>query len=507
MRHLDSFEDDDDRRRNSRQTIGWVAVILVVALLFGSAYYLSDRRNAIVSSAGVTPLVSASVRLISNPVVTKSDTVELKEQQLIDRVMSSQPEARLTASSSRLAAIKPEPRSAQASVSRSTVNPGASPPAAVSGFALPKGQNPFGGTTEFPLGLPKLPAVVARNSYGNETLPGPAPQWDVYTVPFRGIPEKIHQTVKNKKGQDAAVVRTENSWKQLNPSHKYYLYDDTDMKNYVKYNAPQYLDVYDKLLPVERADFWRYLVIYIDGGVYSDADTICLEPVVDWNSDNRNDANVLLGVENHCKSEDDRRRNEFTYTVQILQWTFASVANHPLFLHTLDYIARQVRTGVFRSPKGEPHDRTMETLYRTGPGVFTAAVSDYLAFFNKRLVDIVDGGVVGDIRFFPWYTFNALNAENAWQYPKLVAHLFRGSWKLPPPSSKKESGLSKSDFFPDAKKTPTIKIIEEDLPDDDDMDAAVIQHLLPQSTMAKLSAAKAKAKQPTSKLRSRRHKL
>jgi mannosyltransferase OCH1-like enzyme len=35
-------------------------------------------------------------------------------------------------------------------------------------------------------------------------------------------------------------------------------------------------------LGVMRADFWRYLIVYIFGGFYTDIDTIPIQKFTDW---------------------------------------------------------------------------------------------------------------------------------------------------------------------------------------------------------------------------------
>lgn len=37
-------------------------------------------------------------------------------------------------------------------------------------------------------------------------------------------------------------------------------------------DRPSLVDVYQSLTPVQRADFWRYAITYLEGGVYSDID-------------------------------------------------------------------------------------------------------------------------------------------------------------------------------------------------------------------------------------------
>lgn len=93
---------------------------------------------------------------------------------------------------------------------------------------------------------------------------------------------------------------------------------------------------------------------------------------------------------------------------------------------------------VDRERKGFPfpsnYDSDLQILYRTGPGVFTDAVLDYLERFNLREGDIEAGGGgggvgegrrmegsfrVGDVAVLNWLAFRY----------ELVIHKFFGGWK------------------------------------------------------------------------------
>ena len=68
-------------------------------------------------------------------------------------------------------------------------------------------------------------------------------------------------------------------------------------------------------LGVMRADFWRYAVLYMHGGIYADVDTNCTMPVEQWlppkdnaakglpleaayNKTTWKDCSILIGMEN-----------------------------------------------------------------------------------------------------------------------------------------------------------------------------------------------------------------
>lgn len=67
----------------------------------------------------------------------------------------------------------------------------------------------------------------------------------------------------------------------MNMGWEYRFYDDAACQAYVEARFPRHIGAYLALMPVERSDFFRYLVILGDGGVYADVDTICLRPFDD----------------------------------------------------------------------------------------------------------------------------------------------------------------------------------------------------------------------------------
>lgn len=55
------------------------------------------------------------------------------------------------------------------------------------------------------------------------------------------------------------------------------MWDDEDCRSFVKTNFPDFLETYDAYpYPIQRADAFRYLVLFKEGGVYADLDTECL---------------------------------------------------------------------------------------------------------------------------------------------------------------------------------------------------------------------------------------
>jgi mannosyltransferase OCH1-like enzyme len=102
----------------------------------------------------------------------------------------------------------------------------------------------------------------------------------------------IDTTLKNKKYYidtliqtyheiDDIVKESRDSFLSHNPKLKYDFYDDKNCEDFIlKHFDNSLLSVYHKLKPKAfKADLFRYCYLYINGGIYSDIDTICLENI------------------------------------------------------------------------------------------------------------------------------------------------------------------------------------------------------------------------------------
>jgi mannosyltransferase OCH1-like enzyme len=99
------------------------------------------------------------------------------------------------------------------------------------------------------------------------------------------IPKIIHQTWKTEEIPDEwkdAVY----SCKVKNPDYKYILWTDKLMEEFVKYKFPDFYKTYMGYPHnIQRCDTFRYLVLYIYGGIYLDLDIVCkknLDPLLSY---------------------------------------------------------------------------------------------------------------------------------------------------------------------------------------------------------------------------------
>ena len=187
---------------------------------------------------------------------------------------------------------------------------------------------------------------------------------------------------------------------------------------------------------VERTDVWRYVILLHVGGIYADSDVVAIRPIDEWNGARDANTTVILGVEANVNSA-ARQRFGLAHNVQFCQWTMAAAPGHWIFKRVLQRIHQRVQGEKDGSIRGTS-SREMDILYRTGPGIWSDAVNDYLANHNARAADVVRGHQtrrVGDVTVLPVSAF-APNQDHSGarqvssRDPSIYAqHMFLGSWR------------------------------------------------------------------------------
>jgi hypothetical protein len=214
----------------------------------------------------------------------------------------------------------------------------------------------------------------------------------------------ITQTWRSKSLPEAAE-RLRYSWTRNNPDLVYRLFDDDACAEVIAEIVPQFLDDYLNFPhPVMRADFFRYAVIYRDGGIYADIDMECVRPMQPLLSI----APAIFSIEAHLSSI---RQAELGYAkpVQIANCIFAARSGHPFLQEAMERSIELVR----KRPRIARCD--IEDL--TGPRMLTRL------FFEKPRFDIA---VLEQIVLMPPRHYPDIWPLNANIHTR---HHFFGSWK------------------------------------------------------------------------------
>lgn len=193
-----------------------------------------------------------------------------------------------------------------------------------------------------------------------------------------------------------------------NMPHVYY--DDANMNAVVLRHYA--LSESSCLKPVERADLFRYAIVYEEGGVYADADTRMVVPPRKWP-----DGDFVIGV-------------EFKHPLQLNQWTFAAKKGCALLKFVIEYIGRHLDCKI------------TNPIEKTGPVIWTKAILRFFELYGTENINNVSQDDAPKKVSYYWkgtyYTgwilpYRAFSypgwSQGSKLHPNLVIHGFRGSWK------------------------------------------------------------------------------
>jgi len=99
------------------------------------------------------------------------------------------------------------------------------------------------------------------------------------------IPKIIWQTYESNYSELLPkALECSNSWKNLNPEWEYRYVSGKEREIFVlKYFGQEWLTIYNSYeINVLRSTLWRYMCLYVNGGLYSDLDMLCKNKIESW---------------------------------------------------------------------------------------------------------------------------------------------------------------------------------------------------------------------------------
>lgn len=173
------------------------------------------------------------------------------------------------------------------------------------------------------------------------------------------IPKIIHKIILVDDGKipslPEGLSKAFESFYRQNPNYKVKIYSGDDCVNYIKENFDEeILLLYNKLKPFSyKCDFMRHLILYNEGGWYSDLRQICLEPL-----------DILNNVDKEYYTSIDCPPNQnCMYTAFI-----GSIPKHPISYKMIELIKWNIKHKHYG----------LDCLYPTGPGAYMTACIDYI---------------------------------------------------------------------------------------------------------------------------------
>ena len=221
-----------------------------------------------------------------------------------------------------------------------------------------------------------------------------------YVEEEQDIPKIIYRTYKKdkiSKFQDV-LDKTEKI-----TGYEQVIYDDEEIEDFIKKHYPErILKAYKSINPeygAVKADFFRYLLIYIKGGIYMD---IKSGPVKNFNDIIEKEKGKLIvsygtpypnilplfHIKRFFNLTDDWSYFTGTSRSEIVQWFFISPKGNPILKETIKQVVSNIEEGL-KNPNLYSHGR-FSVVALAGPICFSKVVlrnknSNKVKFYHSRL--------------------------------------------------------------------------------------------------------------------------
>jgi mannosyltransferase OCH1-like enzyme len=179
------------------------------------------------------------------------------------------------------------------------------------------------------------------------------------------IPRIIHKVIIVDSGKKPVLPdgmkRALETWYRMNPEYKIKIYSGDDCISYIKENFDhEVLEAYNTIKPYSyKCDLMRHLIMYNEGGWYSDIRQECMVPIETLNE---------FGKE-YYTSIDCPPNQMCMYTAFI-----GSVPTHPISKKMIDLLIWNVKQRHYG----------LDCLYPTGPGAYMNAAIDYIRAYPEK---------------------------------------------------------------------------------------------------------------------------
>lgn len=220
-----------------------------------------------------------------------------------------------------------------------------------------------------------------RNSINKSSEHAYAPD----VVIGNSIPKVVHQTYFSK-NLPSEIQNNIDQLKIANPDWDFKLYDDADIKNYIEIHFPSLLKTYLKINPIygaARADFFRYLLVYNEGGVYLDIKSSISKPFNE----------IILEDDKYLLSHWPNDKGQDFYTAgitkdiphpfgELQQWHIISIKGHPFLKAVINNVCNNI---MLYNPLIH-HTGRWGVMTLTGPVAYSNAILPILDLHQHRLV-------------------------------------------------------------------------------------------------------------------------
>jgi inositol phosphorylceramide mannosyltransferase catalytic subunit len=198
----------------------------------------------------------------------------------------------------------------------------------------------------------------------------------------------------------------------LNPEFEYLFFDDQQVQAFIDREYPQYRGVFDSFpFPIQRYDFFRYLVVYRLGGFYFDLDVLLASGLAELL-----DSGCVFPFEGPTLSRYLRTHHNMDW--EIGNFAFGAAAGHPFLEAIIENCVRAQKDPrwVKLMMRGCPPLLRSEylVLNTTGPGLITRTLAENVEL--GKSVTVLFPEDLSDMR--TWNCFG-----------RYGVHLGEGSWR------------------------------------------------------------------------------
>jgi alpha 1,6-mannosyltransferase len=255
--------------------------------------------------------------------------------------------------------------------------------------------------------------------------------------PATTVPEKIWYKL-GPKGLSDESRDWINTCLQKSPTYEHEFLTDDSADAYVKKTFASRQDIVQTYLtltiPILKADLLRYLLLYAEGGIYSDLDVSCEDtPIQEWiPAKYKESVDLVVGWEFDIAGS----WREFA------TWTILAKPGSRHLLRVIDDIMSSLDEKATENNVSIPAltmDTIGDVIWLTGPRAFTRSVLRSLEVRNyDAMVSVPDSPptfepwLIKDVLILPAWSFSlSLNRYEPEHNPgpALVTHHFAGTWK------------------------------------------------------------------------------
>ena len=265
------------------------------------------------------------------------------------------------------------------------------------------------------------------------------------------------------------------TWTDLNPGYQHKLLTDELIAGYVRdHFHARNPDIEETFLQAKdfvlQLDLIKYMVLWAEGGVYSDLDVACVQPLSQWVPPQFIDkAGIVLGVQVEQKvGLDGNAKDSF----QLADWTIMSKPNQPFLGFLYQRLTENIKHLAAKQTVPAPNSRPYNISDVTGRNALTQAVLAYATSVIATKVTVnnftkvAEPTLFGEILVLPVQAFASPHQNGK----ELVHHYEAGSWKSEPWDKLQPSANEEQTKEPEEKEAAEEeKNVEEETQKQEDM--------------------------------------